>query len=209
MVVETTTERGIVSADPLKFALSPGETLASTLFTREYASLPVGARLEVCPDALSIAATIARLVGGPSGGAGLVIDYGGDTQFGNSFRGFRQHQLVDPLSQPGDTDLTANVDFSRLRTALSEHGASSIRTVGADVSPVTVEPLVTQQRFLSSLGLGDRVERLVERMADEAQADALLSAALRLVDSTGMGTQYKVLAFTAKPAASYTEIKDV
>ena len=130
MVVESSTERGLVSADPLKLALSPGETLASTLFTRDFASLPVGARLEVCPDALSIASTIARLVSGVNGGAGLIVDYGDEHHFGSSFRGFRQHQLVDPLSQPGDTDLTANVDFSRLRSAMAEQG-SSLRTRGS------------------------------------------------------------------------------
>ena len=194
MVVESSTERGLVSAEPLKLALSPGETLASTLFTRDFAALPIGARLEVCPDALSIASTIARLVGGRSGGAGLVVDYGDDHHFGSSFRGFRQHQLVDPLSRPGDTDLTANVDFNRLRVAMSEHGAPSSRHVPD--SAATIEPLVTQQRFLGALGLGDRVERLVERTTDDAQADALLSAALRLIDATGMGKQYKVLAFT-------------
>ena len=40
-------------------------------------------------------------------------------------QGFRKHQIVDPLSEPGHTDLTANVDFSFLAEAISDVGTSS------------------------------------------------------------------------------------
>ena len=41
-------------------------------------------------------------------------------------QGFRKHQVVDPLTEPGHTDLTANVDFAYLAEAMSESGTSSL-----------------------------------------------------------------------------------
>ena len=51
---------------------------------RRLAALPASASAEICWPAWDIAASISKLLRG--GGAGLVIDYGGERMFGDSFR---------------------------------------------------------------------------------------------------------------------------
>ena len=54
-----------------------------------------------------------------NGGAALVADYGHTGQDGDTFRAFRHHKQVDPLELPGTADITADVDFSLLKTQIS------------------------------------------------------------------------------------------
>jgi NADH dehydrogenase [ubiquinone] 1 alpha subcomplex assembly factor 7 len=72
----------------LRYVVSPSATLASRLLLpeedKQLKELSDGARVEICPEAYEIAANAAKLVG--TKGAGLIIDYGGEQIFGNSFR---------------------------------------------------------------------------------------------------------------------------
>lgn len=54
------------------------------------------------------------------GGFSLFVDYGhkGNRQT-TSLRAYQNHQLVDPLSNPGSVDLTADVDFGYWQKILS------------------------------------------------------------------------------------------
>ena len=54
------------------------------------------------------------------GGALLVADYGHCGEKGDTLRAFRGHALQDPLKEPGDADLTADVDFSYLIRSVGE-----------------------------------------------------------------------------------------
>ena len=116
------------------------------------------------------------------GGCGLVVDYGDAHWFGESFRAFKAHKLVDPLEHPGSSDLTANVDFQYLNNAVASTDA---RGYG----------LLSQRDLLMLLGLQLRVQKLVEQNPGRAQE--IEGAAKRLVDSTSMGTQYKALCVSA------------
>lgn len=40
----------------------------------------------------------------------------------DTFRGFRDHSLWDPLKEPGTADLTADVDFDYLKKHTEEKG---------------------------------------------------------------------------------------
>ena len=53
------------------------------------------------------------------GGAALVADYGHQGTDGDTLRAFCRHAQVDPLELPGTADITADVDFSLLRTQIS------------------------------------------------------------------------------------------
>jgi NADH dehydrogenase [ubiquinone] 1 alpha subcomplex assembly factor 7 len=55
------------------------------------------------------------------GGFSLFVDYGhrGDRNT-TSFRAYQNHQLVDPLSNPGAIDLTADVDFGYWQRILKD-----------------------------------------------------------------------------------------
>ncbi|BGP14915.1 hypothetical protein JCM10213v2_002870 [Rhodosporidiobolus nylandii] len=168
---------------------------AGSLLAQRFARLPLGSRIEVSPASWEIARDVAKLVVGGGdgkgpGGAGLVVDYGDAKAFGRSWRmetvqqGFRKHQVVDPLTEPGHTDLTANVDFSYLAEAMGEFA--------------TTHGPLPQSRFLTSLGLQPRLAGLLRAAPSDERRKEIESAAKRLVDKGGMGEQYKVMAITPK-----------
>uniref|UniRef100_A0A7S1CJ23 Protein arginine methyltransferase NDUFAF7 n=1 Tax=Bicosoecida sp. CB-2014 TaxID=1486930 RepID=A0A7S1CJ23_9STRA len=143
----------------------------------------VGDTVEFSPASSALAHEIATRVV-ESGGAAAFIDYGHDGNAGLSLRGIRDHAFVDPLSAPGDTDLSVDVDFAALRQAV---GAAGARGWGP----------VTQSEFLQSLGIVARFEKLLEG-ATEEQAARLQTEMRRLLHPDEMGSIYKVLAVTAE-----------
>ena len=79
------------SSSGLRLAIARNSTtLASVLpaTSVRFAELPVGSRVEIAPDSWQIMRRIGEVLGaeGAGGGAGLVVDYGGDQSFGSSFR---------------------------------------------------------------------------------------------------------------------------
>lgn len=102
-----------------------------------------------------------------------------------TFKAFKSHQIVDPLTSPGTADLTANVDFLHLKSAIATTDARSLGPM-------------FQAHFLKALGLDQRVEALTAAASDERRRKDMHSAANRLVDATGMGAQYKVMGITAE-----------
>ena len=118
------------------------------------------------------------------GGAALLIDYGhAQAACGDSFQAMRGHGYVDPLSQPGLADLTAHVNFPLLAHLAVENG-------------LTAAPIVSQGRFLESLGLSLRAQQLMQLTPGremEIQAERH-----RLAAPQEMGELFKVLAVAHK-----------
>ncbi len=107
-------------------------------------------------------------------GALVVIDYGGTAEeleprrTQGTLRTYQRHHLgPDPLSEPGATDVTVDVNFTALAAAAEEAGA-------------TVE-LHRQDDFLSDLGLRDIVRGLRDRERELARGDDAM-ARLRVRD---------------------------
>ncbi|KAG6865980.1 hypothetical protein C0991_009982 [Blastosporella zonata] len=161
------------------------------------ARLPVGSFLEISVESYLHAAALSQLIGQPKladntevdrsdppcgGGCGLIIDYGGNQAFENSFRAFKDHKVVDVFHQPGKTDLTANVDFALLKQAM---GAQVIK-----------HGPITQSEFLQKMGMSVRVMALARQAKDEERRATIINAAERLVDPAGMGKEYKVYGFS-------------
>mgnify|MGYP003671762337 CR=1 FL=1 len=66
---------------------------------------------------------IADLLTRPAPMRALFIDYGpADATPGDSLRAFSQGEQVSPLAQPGETDLTVDVDFGRLKRLAARMG---------------------------------------------------------------------------------------
>ncbi|GFY46989.1 protein arginine methyltransferase NDUFAF7, mitochondrial [Trichonephila inaurata madagascariensis] len=78
------------------------------------------------------------------GGITLIVDYGHLGTKTDTFRGFKNHQLHDPLKNVGEVDLTADVDFQ----FLSKHVNGKAIAVGP----------VTQASFLKNMGIDVRLE---------------------------------------------------
>src|SRR5690606_4012980 len=92
-------------------------------------ALPEGTVLETCPAAAATAfETAGRLM--QQGGAALFIDYGhAEPRAGSTLQAIRAHRKVDPLSAPGEADLTAHVDFATLADIAASRGARWLGTV--------------------------------------------------------------------------------
>jgi SAM-dependent MidA family methyltransferase len=79
--------------------------------------LKPGDSIEICPEATSLMKELSNIVE-LSRGMALLIDYGEDHAFSNSFRGVMNHKLVKDdkqiLANVGNIDLTAYVNFRHL-----------------------------------------------------------------------------------------------
>ena len=143
---------------------------------------PEGAIIEICPAATAIMDIIASRIAA-FGGAALVIDYGyGEAAFGDTLQAVKNHAFADPLTEPGEVDLTAHVDFAAL--------ARSARRAGT-----AAHGPMDQSAFLLAAGLLQRAGRLGAGK-DVATRDAIRTAVERLAGPAAMGTLFKVLAVT-------------
>jgi NADH dehydrogenase [ubiquinone] 1 alpha subcomplex assembly factor 7 len=163
---------GLADDGTLRLALAPGVT--------PYASaLPdavVGAQAEICEAGLALAGAIGERLG-RHGGWALIVDYGHDGALGASLQAVRGHHGADILDRPGETDLSAHVDFAALARAT---GRPTFGPAG-------------QGDFLRRLGIAERASALKAR-ANEAQRAAIDAASARLIAPDQMGTLFRVLA---------------
>jgi NADH dehydrogenase [ubiquinone] 1 alpha subcomplex assembly factor 7 len=120
-----------------------------------------------------------RLAAHPS--AALIIDYGHErSALGDTLQAVRNHRMVSILDRPGETDLTAHVDFEAFRQAIARGGA-------------TVLPLMSQAHFLKAMGIDVRA-RILSRNATAAQRRDIAAALERVAGASAMGHLFKVLA---------------
>ena len=175
-------ERVVEVAPDGKFAIGaardPLPHFEATL-PRALRQCPEGSLYEWRTDTVAI--EIGRRV--RSDGAALIIDYGHARQgLGDTLQAVAGHAFTDPLSSPGEADLTAHVDFAAL--------AQTTEILGA-----RIHGPVTQRDFLTRLGIDQRAAALKSRAAPEKAAE--IDAALARLIGTGphgMGQLFKVLA---------------
>jgi NADH dehydrogenase [ubiquinone] 1 alpha subcomplex assembly factor 7 len=72
------------SSSTLKPPQTPAQSISPTL--SRFDRLPVGSRMEISPASWEIARGVGKALAGDQGGAGLIVDYGGDKAFGRSWR---------------------------------------------------------------------------------------------------------------------------
>jgi SAM-dependent MidA family methyltransferase len=163
---------GIVN-DRLAFVVSP-----DALPGRTEIEAATGSILESRHDQpiALVARRIAR-----HGGAALIVDYGhAATGFGDTLQAVRGHAFADPLADPGESDLTTQVDFAALARTARREGAQA-------------HGPVTQGGFLRRLGIEARAARLKQTATAQQAADIDLALA-RLVAADQMGDLFKMLA---------------
>lgn len=156
---------------------------------------PDGEILEIRPaTAPLLAALAARASEAPL--AALFIDYGHATAaLGDTLQAVRRHRYADPLASPGETDLTAHVDFAALK-----HGAEALGLRAYGPMP--------QGEFLLRLGLSERRDRLLEAARPEQRA-LISSGAARLADPSQMGVLFRVLALASDGLAPPPPFGDI
>ena len=145
--------------------------------------------VELCPTAPLIAQTLATRIAHHGKGAALIVDYGDWRSLGDTFQALQDHQPTDPLTNPGQADLTAHVDFEPLAMAAQSQG-------------IDHSLLATQGVFLERLGITARAQALANHMSGE-KLDAHISAHRRLTHPDEMGRLFKVLAMGPKDAPPF------
>ena len=163
---------GLAEDGSLRLALAPGVTP----FARALPDAPEGAQAEICEAGLGLAGAIGTRLK-RHGGWALIVDYGRDGMLGASLQAVRDHRGADILDRPGETDLSAHVDFAGIAHAT---GRPTFGPVGLGV-------------FLRRLGIAERAAALKAR-ANAAQRAAIDAASARLIDPDQMGTLFRVLA---------------
>lgn len=166
----------------------------------------VGDHIEVCPQAALTLEKVAKHINKNLNGCMLICDYGFENDIANeitngdehdneseitqlkpirsardTFRAFKNHEIWHPLSDPGDADITADVDFGYLKNQLSDKA--------------NLFGPVDQRTFLLRCGLQARLEILL-RNAKEDQRDELISGVKMITED--MGERYKFLAMFPK-----------
>ncbi len=142
--------------------------------------------LEISPSARQVIDQIASRFADIPGRA-LFIDYGPETtEFGDSLQALKRHKKVGVFSDPGNTDLTARVDFAALQEM-------------AIAVSLPVTDAVPQAKFLSKLGIEMRAVALSKSSQNpdaHSGARAKIARQLhRLMDSEEMGNLFKAICF--------------
>lgn len=178
---------GLDETGALRLALAPGVTPFASLLPEA----AVGAEAEICEAGRALAASIGARIA-RDGGWALIVDYSGENAGrAASLQAVRSHRGANLLERPGETDLSAHVDFDALAKA---SGVAAFGPVG-------------QGTFLRELGIVERGE-VLKRRASPEQARALDAASVRLIAPDRMGTLFRVLALgdgKSAPPAGFSD----
>ncbi|MCA3611344.1 MAG: SAM-dependent methyltransferase [Methylobacterium sp.] len=171
--------------------LDPAGGLAVGLAQEPAANIPFaapeGAIFETSPLSLDIMRRLGERVA-RQGGAMIAIDYGhAKSGFGDTLQAVKAHRFVPVLTDPGEVDITAHVDFAMLAIAAKRGGA-------------VAHPLLTQATLLERLGIHHRAEILKRKAENPAEIDRAV-ARLAGTDEAAMGLLFKALAITAPGVA--------
>jgi len=142
----------------------------------------IGQTVETCPAANLILADVAERVN-LHGGAGFIIDYGGEGAPSDSLQAVRRHKYTDVFKAPGTADITAHVDFAALKATLKDY--DKVNTYG----------LVTQSYFLQGCGIVQRAEQVAQQIKTPEEREQMLDAFGRVADIGQMGGFFKAMAF--------------
>lgn len=111
--------------------------------------------------------------------AAVIIDYGHVSPVsGDTLQAVRGHAYEHPLASPGEADLSAQINFYELASALHAAG-------------LVIDGPVTQTEFLGALGIIERASRLMA--ANPARAGEIEGSVARLIAPNGMGTRFKAI----------------
>lgn len=143
------------------------------------ADLPPDAVIETSAAGAAIADDIARRIAA-NGGTAIIVDYGDWNRSGDTLQAVKAHRKIDPLEKPGQSDLTAHVNFAELAEASKPH--------------VAVSTMIAQGELLMRLGIRQRTEALSKNRDPETRK-AHAAAFRRLTHADEMGQLFKVIAF--------------
>ncbi|WP_066775200.1 class I SAM-dependent methyltransferase [Candidatus Viadribacter manganicus] len=166
---------GLNEADKLTFGLS------AAIPAPESDTEP-GTVREIAPGLESLIYDIERRLHDAPGRV-LIIDYGyAKPEGADTLQALRNHKKVDPIEAPGEADLTAHVDFSRIAQLASD-------------ANLQVHGPITQGAFLRALGIEFRADALMR--ANPTHTERLKREVRRLTHPDEMGALFKVICLSS------------
>ena len=138
--------------------------------------------VEYCPALPSIIEQISIRTS-TNGGAALIFDYGDWRSSGDTFQAITNHKMVNPLTYPGTSDITAHVDFESIFEA---------------AKPASPSRLTPQGVFLERLGITQRAKSLAEKLTG-GNLESHITAHRRLTHPDEMGNLFKVMGIAPTP----------
>lgn len=106
---------------------------------------------------------------------------------------FKNHQLYDPLENPGTADLTADVDYSQIQAIAKQNDRV-----------ITFGP-IEQRTFLDRMGGEVRLKKLIENAKTNEDIELLKSGYNMLTDPSKMGQRFKFFAVFPKTLENHLE----
>ncbi|VDL60584.1 unnamed protein product [Hymenolepis diminuta] len=177
--------------DRLAFVTSLSDTMASKAYLPLIDDLSEKTTVEICPDGGAVVQKIASRIA-TDGGSALIVDYGHVGERGDTLRAFKNHELHDPLKDPGQADITADVDFAFLKRSVEAANEPGMFKLG-----VVVHGPVSQAYFLVHMGILLRLKNLVARTKNEEEKQKLIASTEMLIGTNHMGKRFKFMAITA------------
>lgn len=160
-----------------------GKTLIPTLLIPP----KVGDHLEVSLEQSAFIDQVSKIVIN-QGGSALFIDYGFIHNIaGDTLQAVKNHHPCGMLETPGEADLTAHINFSKISEAIMANG-------------LTVHGPVSQADFLKRLGIEARAEILSRNATDKQRVDLGLALKRLTGEKTQdgeMGALFKAIAFSS------------
>lgn len=199
-VIKSTESKSTADAKPVfQLVRSNAPTPSSRIIPKShqrYDSLPIGSKIEVCPEAWDITEKLTAYITPNSsndkrGGTMLIVDYGpADTIPVNSLRGIKDHKIVNPYENPGEADLSTDVDFQALKIAATRYHGNHVEVYGP----------VEQGDWLHTMGIGARATMLAQAQTSDEGRKRVEQAYNRLTEKSGgaMGRLYKVMCVVPK-----------
>lgn len=159
-----------------------------------YNSVPVNSIVEISPETYQYSKVIADLItrNEKGTGAAIVVDYGPSVDVpSNTLRGIKDHKIVSPFKQPGEVDLSVDVDFQAIANAAIQ--SSKVDILGP----------VEQGDFLQNMGMETRLKQLQRRSSSQEEMENLEQSYKRLVqkDEGSMGKIYKFMGIVPQGVA--------
>ena len=179
---ETGWHERMVGASDGALTMGLGPDTAFDVLAHRMDDTKPGDIVEYCPALPVVLGDIAGRIR-DNGGAALFIDYGDWRSQGDTLQAVAGHTQVPPLHAPGQTDLTAHVDFEAIYNA---------------ATTTTVSRLVTQGVFLERLGITARAQALAKNLAGDALENHI-AAHRRLLHPDEMGGVFKAIGLGPAP----------
>ncbi len=147
----------------------------------------IGDHLEVSLEQNAFIDQVSKIIIN-QGGSALFLDYGFIHNIpGDTLQALKNHQYQDILSEPGNVDITAHVNFAKISEEIMANN-------------LTVHGPVSQADFLKRLGMKARAEILSRNATDKQRVDLALALKRLTGEKTQdgeMGSLFKVIAFSS------------